>query len=61
VLDASRFYRVPQLQRETNAPRKLIYDDLETSRLQAIRRGRVWLIPGGAAIAWIEALSKEGV
>ena len=56
MIDETRFYSVAELKTETNAPRDLIYASLESGELHAIRRGRRWLIPGGAVLAWIRSL-----
>jgi hypothetical protein len=57
MIDATRFYSVPALIRETAAPRGLVYEALQRGELRALRRGRSWLVPGGAALDWIDSLS----
>jgi excisionase family DNA binding protein len=53
VISPSRFYGVDELRRETGAPRQLLYDALTSGELRAIRRGRRWLVPGSAVLAWM--------
>ena len=57
MFDPSRIYSVPQIHRESGAPSRMIYETLERGELQAIRRGRRWLVPGGAVNEWIAALA----
>ena len=59
MFDPSRFYRAPEVIRESNAPREMVYADLASGRLKAIRRGRVWLIPGACAAEWVQRLGVE--
>jgi excisionase family DNA binding protein len=56
TISADRVYTVPELRPETHAPRAMLYAALASGELRAVRRGRKWLIPGSAAIAWLEGL-----
>ena len=58
MFDPNRFYRPKEIRDLANAPRALVYAALRHGDLRAIRRGRRWLIPGRAAIEWIE---RQGV
>ncbi len=60
VLSRDRWYSANEICRETNSPRLLVYESLESGELPALRRGRKWLIPGGSAIDWIEGFARDG-
>jgi hypothetical protein len=60
VFDPHRFYSAPEVWAESGAPRELVYGALARGELRGIRRGRRWLIPGVAAIAWLEEVRPMG-
>lgn len=60
MFDPARFYTAQEVWRLSRAPRELVYTDLQTGRLKAIRRGRRFLVPGECARQWISDLTSEG-
>jgi excisionase family DNA binding protein len=59
VFDRDRFYRAPQVWRESGAPRALVYSALRSGDLRAIRRGSRWLIPGDAVLEWLATQARD--
>jgi len=57
VFEPQRFYTPDEVRRESRGPRALVYEALRSGELQAIRRGRRWLIPGSAVLDWIDNLT----
>lgn len=57
MITPDRFYSVDELRKAAHAPRALVYDALRSGELRAFRRGRRWLIPGAAALAWLQKVA----
>ena len=60
MFDPVRFYRPAEVRELARAPHALVYRALERGDLRAIRRGRVWLIPGRAVIEWVGRQAEPG-
>ena len=58
MIDPTLFYRPREICRETHAPRELVYAALSTGELRAIRRGKRFLVPGGAVLEWLGTQSN---
>jgi excisionase family DNA binding protein len=59
VIDPHVLYSPKGANVTTRAPRDLIYHDLHSGKLKAIRRGNRWLIPGVQLRAWLEEMAEE--
>ncbi|MGI8616830.1 MAG: helix-turn-helix domain-containing protein [Actinomycetota bacterium] len=58
MIDPHRCYSAPEAIELTGIPRAMVYDALEAHEIEAIRRGRRWLIPGAALIRFVEELGR---
>lgn len=58
TFEPARFYTAREVYELSRAPRELVYTALDSGELRAIRRGRRWLIPGGAVLEWIAGGSE---
>jgi hypothetical protein len=58
VFERDRFYRPREVWLVSKAPRELVYSALARGELRAIRRGRRYLIPGHAAIEWLDRVGR---
>jgi excisionase family DNA binding protein len=58
VISPDRCYRPREVVEATHCPRALVYASLDDGSLRAIRRGRSWLIPGAAVLAWLEGMAR---
>jgi excisionase family DNA binding protein len=59
TFERDRFYTAPKVHEGSDAPRAMVYEALKSGELRAIRRGRSWLIPGGAVLDWIDSLTER--
>jgi hypothetical protein len=53
MIDPHVILTPPRLHKVSGVPRDLIYAALKSGDLPAVKRGRVWLIGGAAAIEWL--------
>jgi len=58
VFDPHRFYTPAEIRTISHAPRELVYRSLMSGELQALRRGRRYLIPGQAVIEWLDRVGR---
>lgn len=59
-IHSDRVYTPPAIIAETRAPGGLVYDDLRSGRLRAVRRGSRYLVSGAAVLEWIASLGRDG-
>lgn len=58
MFDPHRFYTADEVRTIAHAPRDLVYRSLVKGDLQALRRGRRYLIPGAAVIEWLDRMGR---